>query len=249
MSYFRRISVYEADALLAQNPEAILLDIRDQQSFKDSHHPRAVLLDDTKLRQLVKNGDKNQPVIIYCYHGNSSKDIARMFADFGFKECYSVDGGYTAWQHQIGNTFPVTPRLKTWLEKKDVSEQDINTRVDEQARTPLMLAAREGDALLVRDLVEAGAEPNYTDTKGNNALWYACLSQSIDCVRILINADIEADNQNDAGFSALNYAVGMDEIFNLLASTIGDNSLVRLGNVFNSQPDTLFPPKTEAMGA
>lgn len=40
-------------------------------------------------------------MIIYCYHGHSSEHLAEMFADFGFKNVFSLQGGFELWQqHQ-----------------------------------------------------------------------------------------------------------------------------------------------------
>src|SRR6266568_8889111 len=41
---------------------------------------------------------KAQPILIYCYHGNASREYAQIFSDFGFSEVYSLDGGYEAWR-------------------------------------------------------------------------------------------------------------------------------------------------------
>lgn len=227
MTSYKRISVYEADDLLSASPEAILLDARDEFSFRESHHPRAQFLTDALTTDLIRNTKKTTPILVYCYHGNSSKQIAKMFADFGFMYCFSVDGGYSAWRHQISYEFPKTERLKRWLASKKTS-YDVNARLDSNSTTALMRAARDNNPDILRDLIDAGADPDLTDIRGNNALWYACIGQSLECARLLINADIEADNQNLMGFTALSYAVGMDDMFKLISDSIGDNIIVRL---------------------
>ena len=216
MNHFKRISVNDADRILANNPDVLLLDIRNEREFKERHHPRAQLLTDTLLRKIIRNVSKSVPLVIYCYHGNSSQDIAHMFAEFGFKETYSVDGGYAAWRHQVEEKFPQTEQLRNWMTHKGYLESDINGRIDSENRTPLMIASRNGRDDIVHDLVEAGADPNLTDEIGNNALWYACIGQSIPCAIKLINADVEVENRNIFGFTALNYAVGIDDLSEIL---------------------------------
>ena len=98
MSAIKRIPVAEAEELLATFDNVLLLDCRDASAYCRGHHPDAIHLNDFNLRPLLKNTPKNIQLIIYCYHGNSSQDFARLFADFGFQNCYSVDGGYDAWQ-------------------------------------------------------------------------------------------------------------------------------------------------------
>ncbi|SMF27850.1 Rhodanese-related sulfurtransferase [Alteromonadaceae bacterium Bs31] len=235
MNKFKRISVDEADQILLASPDAILVDSRDKNSYGESHHPRALLFDDKLFRSLLKSSEKNIPVVVYCYHGNNSQDIAKLFADFGFKDCYSVDGGYAAWRYQIASDFPASQKLEKWLNAQGTSSTDINARLDAQYRTPLMLAAKKGNTDIVKDLIEAGANPNLTDIDGNNALWYACLGQNILCVTTLINADVEVDNQNNQGFSPLNYAVGIDEIFNLLSNYFESDPLLQLNQASTTE--------------
>ena len=216
MTHFKRISVQEADQILAQNSDAILLDIRDQQTFIKGHHPRAIWFNDAVLRKIIKTKNKHTPVVVYCYHGNSSQDIAAMLVDFGLINCYSVDGGYSAWRMSGANEFPMSPELTLWLRKKGYDTKNIDSRLDEQNRTALMLSAKAGHTFWVKELINAGANPNLTDIRGNNALWYACMSQNIQCVHAILNGDGEVDNINSSGFSNLEYAIGMDDIYELL---------------------------------
>lgn len=231
MTHIKFISVNDADTILARDPHAILLDIRHERDFNAGHHPKAQHLTEKRLRTLLKTTPKSVAIIIYCYHGISSQDIARLFSDFGFKECYSVDGGYESWRKQVNSEFSLASKGQRWLMRHNVHNGDINARLDAEFRTPLMLAAKAGLSEVVYDLIEAGADPNLKDIQGNNAVWYACIGQSEPCIRLLINADAEVDNQNRYGFTALNYAVGMDNIFNLLAVYFEDDSLLRLSHV------------------
>ena len=41
--------------------------------------------------------------------------------------------------------------------------------------TPLMKAAREGNAAAVAELIDAGEDINARNADGNNALWLACV--------------------------------------------------------------------------
>ena len=40
----------------------------------------------------------DQPVLVLCYHGNSSKGAAQYLINQGFDQVYSVDGGFDAWR-------------------------------------------------------------------------------------------------------------------------------------------------------
>ena len=47
---------------------------------------------------LIKKGDKARDMLIYCYFGHASEHLAEMFCDFGFKQVYSLAGGYAGWK-------------------------------------------------------------------------------------------------------------------------------------------------------
>jgi rhodanese-related sulfurtransferase len=98
MPRFQEISPQEANLLLQADSEALVLDMRDRHAFQLHHHPRAISLDETTLKRIIKQQDKTVPIIVVCYHGNSSKDIAQLFLDFGFTASFSLTGGYDAWK-------------------------------------------------------------------------------------------------------------------------------------------------------
>ena len=106
MSEWQRISVEELEKLTMQT-NMLVLDIRDTRSYLQGHFPRALHLDESNLRSILKNTSRDLPILIYCYQGNSSEDMAQLFADFGFTRCYSLEGGYDAWfQHLEQGWYP-----------------------------------------------------------------------------------------------------------------------------------------------
>lgn len=100
MLKYKEITALEARQIIAQeNP--IILDSRDSHSFKEGHIDGAMLAHDGLTEQLIRKRQYDQPVLIYCYHGNSSKDLAEFFGGLGFKSVYSMAGGYTAWKKLV----------------------------------------------------------------------------------------------------------------------------------------------------
>ena len=93
---FKRIDIGAALKLLSR-PDVVILDVRDAASFHDSHMTAALNLHQDNVFQVMQATSKEQPVLIYCYHGHASQTYAQLFADFGFREVYSLDGGYTQW--------------------------------------------------------------------------------------------------------------------------------------------------------
>ncbi len=93
---FTHISITELQALL--NEKAItLVDIRDQPSYLAGHIDGALHIGNHNVEQFLVDADRERPLVVYCYHGNSSQGAADYFNQQGFAEAYSLDGGYTAW--------------------------------------------------------------------------------------------------------------------------------------------------------
>ncbi|EPJ53199.1 MAG: hypothetical protein OFPI_11230 [Osedax symbiont Rs2] len=96
MSEYQCISPQQAQQLLSNN--ATLFDIRDSASFENSPPSQASNLNNDNIQQLLAGIDNNQPILVLCYHGNSSKNAAQYISSLGFTAVSSIDGGFEAWQ-------------------------------------------------------------------------------------------------------------------------------------------------------
>lgn len=86
-----------ADALPIIENDAAIVDIRDLVSFQTSHMTNAISLTNDNVQQFIDSAKKQQPIIVCCYHGNSSKGAAEYLASQGFTEVYSLNGGFSQW--------------------------------------------------------------------------------------------------------------------------------------------------------
>lgn len=93
---FKRIDASTAAQLLQET--CYILDIRDAFSYQSGHLPNAILIDNSNVQNFLAEADKQLPVLVYCYHGNSSQSAAAYFAEHGFSTVYSLDGGYDVWK-------------------------------------------------------------------------------------------------------------------------------------------------------
>ena len=98
MSQFTRISIQQAAALL-QLPSVCLADIRDPSSFNAAHVTGAFHLTNESLPQFTQQITKKTPVLVMCYHGNSSQGVANYLTSIGYEKVYSIDGGFEGWRH------------------------------------------------------------------------------------------------------------------------------------------------------
>lgn len=97
---YQRISIAQAESLINET-EATLLDIRDRQSYEAGNVKNSIHVTNENVEDVLNTLDKDKPVIIYCYHGNSSQGAADYFFNMGCKKAYSVDGGFEEWKHQL----------------------------------------------------------------------------------------------------------------------------------------------------
>ncbi|XIH62481.1 thiosulfate sulfurtransferase GlpE [Pantoea sp. SGAir0183] len=96
METYQCIDVHQAQAHLEQG--AVLVDIRDAQSFALGHARGALHLSNSNLNDFISTTDMSLPVLVMCYHGNSSKGAADYLHGQGFATAYSIDGGFDAWR-------------------------------------------------------------------------------------------------------------------------------------------------------
>ncbi|WXL26424.1 thiosulfate sulfurtransferase GlpE [Ectopseudomonas mendocina] len=101
MSEFKRIPPQQAQALRLDG--AVVVDIRDPQSYAMSHITGSKHLDNHSLHDFITHADLDAPLIVACYHGNSSQSAAAYLISQGFTDVYSLDGGFELWRTTYPN--------------------------------------------------------------------------------------------------------------------------------------------------
>lgn len=212
---YRRISTLEArEVIAAKTP--LLLDVRDAGAYKNGHIPGALLFSDLNPMELRRTVPRDRPLLVYCYHGIASQDVAQMFADFGFGEVYSLDGGFEAWYGANGLVQAAADPLSAWLSEQGFEPGEPNRQTG--GVWPLIKACQAGRADIVAALVSAGADLSVADGYGNDALWAACYSESLPAIAALLDAGIDPNRRNPAGATALVFAAssGRTEVVSFL---------------------------------
>ncbi len=97
MSDFEQINIERAKEIIDKG-DMTIVDIRDPESFKTGHIEHAISVNDENVESFIENADKNKPLICYCYRGVSSQGAAQFFQQKGFKNVYSIDGGFEEWK-------------------------------------------------------------------------------------------------------------------------------------------------------
>lgn len=86
-------------------------------------------------------------------------------------------------------------REKNIAEVKRLSSgiDDLSVLTGEARSSPLMVAAADGNAEIVKVLIAAGAKLNQSDDKNQTALMYAARKRNADTVRALLKAGVQTD--------------------------------------------------------
>jgi rhodanese-related sulfurtransferase len=229
---YNRIGHPQTDALLQQN-DVQVLDVRDAESYLRGHIEGAQNVSTRNLGDFIGTGNKDAPVLVYCYHGNSSQEYAKILVQFGFSDVSSLDGGYEAWRNRppapsaASGAAPgdvvLDPGLQQWLTTQGFGADDLNGVIWNNT-TPLMKASHLGEADIVRRLIAAGARLDMRNGDGGNALWLACVGNHLDIIDILVDAGVDINNRNDNGATCLMYAAssGKPEVIGRLLARGAD---------------------------
>ena len=97
-----RISMDEYVRLKKDGKDMLLLDVRDDASFKSGHMPDAVLMtipQITSAEGLARLKSETRPIVAYCSceAEQSSARIAIILRDAGIPQAYALVGGYEEW--------------------------------------------------------------------------------------------------------------------------------------------------------
>jgi rhodanese-related sulfurtransferase len=92
----KEISIEEARERLAKNPQAVLLDVREDNEWDKEHAAQAVHLGKGILERDLESKfpDPNREIIMYCGGGFRSVLTAEVAQKMGYRNVYSLKGGY-----------------------------------------------------------------------------------------------------------------------------------------------------------
>ena len=205
---FEDIPAAELPGFVARH-DAAVLDMRDAPSYVRGHVPGARLLTDAAIRALKGS---NRPLVLYCYHGVSSRDMAVLLARSGFSRVLNLEGGWQAWQQQHAAPAPApSAQLAAWCTTHGFDDTDAFARND-TGLTPLMQAALNGEAGIVEELLAHDGSVDLVNGDGNTALWFACKGEHAEIMRSLIAHGADIDHANREGATCLIYAASAAKI-------------------------------------
>ena len=101
-SSYKTISSTEAQQMIEDNKDVLILDVRTAAEYESGHIPNAVNLsnEDIQAGKVDRLKDKSQLIMVYCRSGNRSRQAAQKLAELGYTNVVDF-GGIQSWQGDI----------------------------------------------------------------------------------------------------------------------------------------------------
>ena len=99
---YRQINMEEAIAMMAEEADYIILDVRTPEEFISGHIPNSINIpnEDIGTARIPELPDQDQLILIYCRSGNRSKQASEKLAALGYTNIVEF-GGINSWPGEI----------------------------------------------------------------------------------------------------------------------------------------------------
>jgi len=89
------IDYENAKIILKNDKEAVLLDVRSPQEYKEGHLENSINIPLYDISKNIDNviSNKETTIIVYCQSGNRSKKAIEMLSKKEYKKLYNIIGG------------------------------------------------------------------------------------------------------------------------------------------------------------
>lgn len=95
---FENISVRTLDTLV-NDPNVIIVDLRDESDYKKMHVKNAINIKNEKLFNRLEKLDKNKTIVLYCERGSLSLIAAKQLSELGYT-VKAVIGGFNMYKQR-----------------------------------------------------------------------------------------------------------------------------------------------------
>jgi rhodanese-related sulfurtransferase len=95
----------EARDLLAQNADAVLLDVREEWEYAQAHVAGSRLIPMDELPDRLEELNPEHALVVLCHHGNRSQQVSIWLQSRGY-DVNNVAGGIEAWADTVDPGLP-----------------------------------------------------------------------------------------------------------------------------------------------
>ena len=95
---YSQVSPEEAAAMMEEETDYIILDVRTQEEYETAHIPGAICIPNETIgtEDIPELPDKEQLILVYCRSGNRSKQASEKLAKQGYTNIVEF-GGINSW--------------------------------------------------------------------------------------------------------------------------------------------------------
>ena len=100
---YQQITAEEAKSMMEEQPDAAILDVREQDEYDAGHIPGAVLLPVGTISEETAASaipEKDTVVLVYCRSGNRSKTDSQALVGLSYTQIYEF-GGIKDWPYEV----------------------------------------------------------------------------------------------------------------------------------------------------
>lgn len=99
---YMNITAEEAKEIMESEEGYIILDVRTQEEYDESHIPGAILIPNTEIEARAEEvlTDKDQLILVYCRSGRRSKLAAEILVELGYTNIKEF-GGIINWPYEV----------------------------------------------------------------------------------------------------------------------------------------------------
>jgi rhodanese-related sulfurtransferase len=99
---YMNITAEEAKRIMDSEEGYIILDVRAQEEYDESHIPGATLIPHTEIEARAEEvlTDKDQLILVYCRSGRRSKIAAEALVELGYTNIKEF-GGIIDWPYEV----------------------------------------------------------------------------------------------------------------------------------------------------
>ena len=100
---YENVSAQTFEKMLAETPDAVLIDVRSAGEFNGGHLPKAQNHDilTGAFQRKVADLDKDKAYFLYCRSGNRSGMASKILAKNGFSKVINMSRGIGSWQGKV----------------------------------------------------------------------------------------------------------------------------------------------------
>ena len=99
---YMNISAEKAKQIMDSEEDYVILDVRTQEEYDESHIPGAILISNTEIEAKAEEilTDKDQLILVYCRSGRRSKMAAEILVQLGYTNIKEF-GGIIDWPYEV----------------------------------------------------------------------------------------------------------------------------------------------------